>query len=407
MTKISPAVEGVAGFQVAGVHAGLKKDGALDFALVKSDVDCVTAGVFTRNKVQAAPVLLDRQRLAQNPAGIRAVATNTVCANACTGSLGLENARATAELVANALAVKDEQVLVMSTGVIGTHLPMDKIASGVEISSANLGDDWRSAAAAIMTTDTRPKLGSVKVDADSGSYSIAGIVKGAGMIAPDMATMLSLIVTDAAIDLGALQSALSAATVQSFNRIVVDGDTSTNDTVLLLANGRSGVKLSSDADLRGFQAALDALTRYLAQEIVRDGEGVTKFVTLNIVNAAVAEDAERIGQTIGASLLTKSAFYGSDANWGRIVAAAGRAGTDFDPDRSSLWVAEGESPAGRGLQIFGGGMPTAYQEADAAAIMAAPAMTFTLDCGLGQGSATIWTCDISHEYISINGDYRS
>ena len=407
MTEISPEVGGVAGFQVAGIHAGLKKDGALDFALAVSDADCVTAGVFTRNKVQAAPVLLDMQRLAQNPAGIRAVATNTVCANACTGSLGLENARATADMVAAALDVAAEQVLVMSTGVIGTHLPMDKIANGVEISSANLGDDWRSAAAAIMTTDTRPKLGSVTVDTASGSYSLAGIVKGAGMIAPDMATMLCLIVTDAALDRDALQRALSAANAQSFNRIVIDGDTSTNDTVLLLANGRSGVTVASDSDLGEFQAALDALTRYLAQEIVRDGEGVTKFVTLDIVNAADVPDAERIGQTIGASLLTKSAFYGSDANWGRIIAAAGRAGVDFDPDRSSLWVAEGEMPGERGLQIFGGGMPTDYQEADAAAIMAAPSMTFTLDCGLGQGSATIWTCDISHEYISINGDYRS
>ena len=407
MTKISPSVDSVAGFQVAGIHAGLKKDGALDFALAVSDSDCVTAGVFTRNKVQAAPVLLDRQRLAQNRARIRAVATNTVCANACTGSLGLENARATADMVAAALNVAAEQVLVMSTGVIGTHLPMDKIAAGVEISSANLGDDWQAAAAAIMTTDTRPKLGSVTVDTASGSYSLAGIVKGAGMIAPDMATMLSLIVTDAALDRDALQRALSAANAQSFNRIVIDGDTSTNDTVLLLANGRSGVTVASDSDLGQFQAALDALTGYLAQEIVRDGEGVTKFVTLDIVNAADVPDAERIGQTIGASLLTKSAFYGSDANWGRIIAAAGRAGTDFDPERSSLWVAEGESPGKRGLQIFGGGMPTDYLEADAAAIMAAPSMTFTLDCGLGQGSATIWTCDISHEYISINGDYRS
>ena len=176
---------------------------------------------------------------------------------------------------------------------------------------------------------------------------------------------------------------------------------------LLLANGCSGVAVSSEDDLRAFQAALEALTRYLAQAIVRDGEGVTKFVTLDIANAASVSDAERIGQTIGASLLTKSAFYGSDANWGRIIAAAGRAGVHFDPDSSGLWVAQGESPGERGLQIFGGGMPTDYQEADAAEIMAAPSMTFTLDCGLGQGSATIWTCDISHEYISINGDYRS
>ena len=408
MTTINPTIDSVRGFQVAGVHAGLKKDGALDFALALSEVDCVTAGVFTRNKVKAAPVLLDMQRLAANPAGIRAVATNTVSANACTGRIGLENAGATADMVAEALGIEAEQTLVMSTGVIGSHLPMDKIARGVEIASANLGSDWQAAAAAIMTTDTRPKLGSVTVKTARGDYSIAGIVKGAGMIAPDMATMLSLIVTDAGLTVEQAQEALGQASRQSFNRIVVDGDTSTNDTVLLLSNGMSGLTLETDEELSAFQAALDSLTRYLAQAIVRDGEGVTKFVTLDIVNAASTADAERIGQTIGSSLLTKSAFYGSDANWGRIVAAAGRAGAAFEPEASALSVAAGEAAdAGTGLTIYSAGMPTDYQEADAAAIMAQPSMTFRLDCGIGDGSATIWTCDISHEYISINGDYRS
>ena len=409
MPKISSAIDAVNGFQVAGVHAGLKKDGALDFALVVSDVDCVAAGVFTRNKVKAAPVLLDMERLAQNPESIRAVATNTISANACTGSVGLRNARATADLVADALAVDARQVLVMSTGVIGTHLPMGKIQRGITLSSANLGSDWRAAAAGIMTTDTRPKLGSVQVETENGSYTVAGIVKGAGMIAPNMATMLSLIVTDAEVQLPDAQAALRRAAQQSYNRIVVDGDTSTNDTVLLLANGRSGVSVSEAGALEAFQEALNALTRYLAQEVVRDGEGVTKFVTLDIVNAESESAAEKIGQTIGASVLTKSAFYGSDANWGRIVAAAGRADTPFDPDSTSLWVADGESleDGDRGLQIFSGGMPTNYQEADAAALMAQPSIYFTLDCGMGEGCATIWTCDISHDYISINGDYRS
>ena len=409
MPKTNASIESVRGFQAAGVHAGLKKDGALDFSLIVSDVDCVAAGVFTRNKVKAAPVLLDMERLAEKPDAIRAVAINTVSANACTGAIGVENARATADLVAGALSVSADQVLVMSTGVIGTHLPMDKMARGVELSSGSLGSDWRAAAAGIMTTDTRPKLGSVPVKTASGSYTIAGIIKGAGMIAPNMATMLSAIVTDADLQLGQAQQSLKTATQQSFNRIVVDGDTSTNDTVLLLANGKSGVEVSTDEELAAFQSALDTLTRYLAQEIVRDGEGVTKFVTLEIVNAESEASAEKIGQTIGASVLTKSAFYGSDANWGRIVAAAGRADTAFDPDKTSLWVSAGESVADdeRGLQIFRAGMPTDYQESDAAAIMAGSSMTFTLDCGIGAGSATIWTCDISHEYISINGDYRS
>lgn len=409
MSKISPSIESVAGFRAAGVHAGLKKDGALDFCLVVSDVDSVAAGVFTRNKVKAAPVLLDMERVAANPESVRAVATNTISANACTGAIGLENARATSDLVANALDISAEQVLVMSTGVIGTHLPMDKIARGVELSRASLGADWRAAAAAIMTTDTRPKLGSVRVETGQGSYTLAGMVKGAGMIAPNMATMLSVIVTDAGISTSAANAALRSANEESFNRIVVDGDTSTNDTVLLLANGQSGVSVATDNALAAFQDALNALCRFLAQEVVRDGEGVTKFVTLDIVNADSVASAERIGQTIGASVLTKSAFYGSDANWGRIVAAAGRAGTAFNPDSTSLFVAAGEGLAAdqRGLEIFSGGMPTDYQEADAAAIMAEPSITFTLDCGMGAGCATIWTCDISHDYISINGDYRS
>ena len=409
MIKISPDIESVRGFRVAGVHAGLKKDGALDFALISSETDCMTAGVFTRNKVKAAPVLLNMERLRENASGIRAVAINTVSANACTGAKGLENARATSELIAEQLEIDSDQVLVMSTGVIGTHLPMDKISRGVELSSASMGDDWEAAAAGIMTTDTRPKLGSITVQTAKGQVTLAGIVKGAGMIAPNMATMLSVIVTDAKLSLSLAQSALSAASQQSYNRIVIDGDTSTNDMVVLMCNGASGVAVSDVDDVAIFRDALSALTRYLAQEVVRDGEGVTKFVTLDIRNAESVAEAERIGQTIGASVLTKSAFYGSDANWGRIVAAAGRAEVPFDPDSSSLYVAAGESlpAAERGLLIFSQGMPTDYREADAAAIMAEPSIYFTLDCGIGAADATIWTCDISHDYITINGDYRS
>jgi len=409
MIKISPDIRAVTGFRAAGVHAGLKKDGALDFTLISSETDCVTAGVFTRNKVKAAPVLLNMERLRANASGIRAVAINTVSANACTGALGLENARATSDLVAECLAINSDQVMVMSTGVIGTHLPMDKIARGVALAGENPENDWSAAAAGIMTTDTRPKLGSVTVQTSKGPVTLAGIVKGAGMIAPNMATMLSVIVTDAGLELPLAQAALSAATRQSYNRIVVDGDTSTNDMVVLMCNGASGVDVSDEADVEVFQAALNALAEYLAQEVVRDGEGVTKFVTLDIRNAESVAAAERIGQTIGASVLTKSAFYGNDANWGRIMAAAGRAEAAFDPDSSSLFVAAGESvpAADRNLLIFSQGMPTDYLEDDAAAIMAEPSIYFTLDCGLGAADATIWTCDISHDYITINGDYRS
>lgn len=409
MIELKPSIDAVRGFRAAGVHAGLKKDSALDFALIESQVDCVTAGVFTRNKVKAAPVLFNMERLRENPESIRAVAINTVSANACTGGRGLENAAKTAAQTAARLALSDEQVLVMSTGVIGTHLPMKKIAKGIELSCANLGHDWAAAAAAIMTTDTRPKLASVRVESAHGEYTVAGIVKGAGMIAPNMATMLSVIVTDAKLTLPQARNALGIAAKQSYNRIVVDGDTSTNDMVVLMSNGMSQQTLRGADDMTAFQNALNLLTRFLAQEVVRDGEGVSKFITLDIKNAASEAAAEKIGHTIGSSVLTKAAFYGSDANWGRIVAAAGRADAPFDPDQTSLWVASGESIADddRGLKIFSRGAPTDYAEKQAAEIMSAASIYITLDCGLGTDGATIWTCDISHDYITINGDYRS
>ena len=409
MIELTPAIDVVQGFRAAGVHAGLKRDNALDFALIESQVDCVTAAVFTKNKVKAAPVLFNLERLRENPERIRAVAINTVSANACTGAKGLENARKTANQAAARLAVSAEQVLVMSTGVIGTHLPMEKIAKGIELSSAHLGHDWAAAAAAIMTTDTRPKLASVRVRSADGEYAVAGIVKGAGMIAPNMATMLSVIVTDAKLTLPQARRALGAAAQQSYNRIVIDGDTSTNDMVVLMSNGISRQTVSDGDDMATFQNALNQLTRFLAREVVRDGEGVSKFITLDIQNAASKAAAEKIGHTIGSSVLTKAAFYGSDANWGRIIAAAGRADAPFDPDKTSLWIAPGEAVAvdDCGLKIFSSGTPTDYQEEQAAEIMSAPSIYITLDCGLGTAGATVWTCDISHDYITINGDYRS
>jgi len=409
MVKVQETIESVSGFRVAGVHAGLKKDNALDFALIRSRVDCVTAGVFTTNKVKAAPVLLNMSRIANNPEKIRAVAINTVSANACTGWQGMDNARKTSDMVAEHLDIDTEQVLVMSTGVIGTQLPMDKIAKGVELSTENLGRDWEATATAMMTTDTRPKYASVKVITAHGEYTIAGVVKGAGMIAPNMATMLSVVVTDAKLTLEQVQTALKTANAQSYNQIVVDGDTSTNDMVVLMANGMSTTSIDAGYDMQTFQNALNALTQYLAQAVVRDGEGVTKFVTLDIQGADSDESAEKIGHTIASSILTKSAFYGNDANWGRIVAAAGRAGVDFEPLKTSLWISPGEElfEDDKGLLIFKSGTPTDYQESDALAIMSEDSIYITLDCGIGDGQSTIWTCDISHDYISINADYRS
>lgn len=409
MIKLKESIESVKGFRVAGVHSGLKKNGALDFALIRSRVDCVTAGVFTTNKVKAAPVLLNMERLDANPQGIRAVAINTVSANACTGWQGLDNAKRTSDIVAEHLEIDTEQVLVMSTGVIGTHLLMDKIANGVELSVANLGQDWNATATAMMTTDTHAKLASVHVMTAHGEYTIAGVVKGAGMIAPNMATMLSVIVTDVKLTLEQTQTALKTASAQSYNRIVVDGDTSTNDMVVLMANGMSSTTLDDGYDLQTFQKALNALTQYLAQAVVRDGEGVTKFITLNVKNAESQEIADKIGHTVASSILTKSAFFGNDPNWGRIVAAAGRADVPFVPTKTSLWISPGEEifEEDYGLLIFHEGTPTDYKEEDAAGIMTEDSIYITLDCGMGDGQATIWTCDISHDYISINADYRS
>lgn len=405
MTGVSASIERVQGFKVAGVAAGLKANGALDFALVVSDRPCTAAGVFTTNNVKAAPVLVGMELLKLNNEHIRAVAVNTRCANACTGEQGIANAKRMASLTAAALGVGDDEVLVMSTGVIGTQLPMDKIERGVQLSSAALGDDWNAAAHGIMTTDTRPKMASVTVTSASGQkYTIAGIAKGAGMIAPNMATMLGIIVTDAAVDPLQAENMLFAASNQTFNQIVVDGDTSTNDTVLLLANGASGVSIG-DADRDQFMAALTAVALKLAQDVVRDGEGATKFITLHVTGAPDDVAARKIANTIGTSPLVKTAFYGGDANWGRIVAAAGRAGIALESYLLKLWFAADETS--EKLLLFENGMPTAYDESKATELVKAPEVVVTLECGLGDGAATIWTCDISHDYVSINGHYRT
>ena len=406
MTEVTAAIDSVQGFKVAGVACGLKANGALDFALIVSDRPCTAAGVFTTNQVKAAPVLVDMELLKTNNDHIRAVAVNTRCANACTGAQGIANARQMAQLTADALGVGADEVLVMSTGVIGTQLPMDKIATGVKLGTAALTENsWDDTALGIMTTDTRPKMASVTVTSASGqSYTIAGIAKGAGMIAPNMATMLSFIVTDAAVEPLQAENMLFAAADQTFNRIVVDGDTSTNDTVLLLANGASSVTID-ETERDAFMTALTAVAKKLAQDVVRDGEGATKFITLHINGAPDDDAARKIANTIGTSPLVKTAFYGGDPNWGRIVAAAGRAGIDVDPMKMRLWLAADEDSDG--LLLFEQGIPTVYDETAAGDLVKAPSVVVTLECGLGSGSTTIWTCDISHDYVSINGHYRT
>ncbi len=410
MTHVHPTIDHINGFQAAGVHAGLKPDAELDFALFVSQADCATGGVFTTNTLKAACVLANMRRLTSHNHTIRAVAVNTKYANACTGEQGLTNAEQTAAWVAQRVGCSPDQVLVLSTGVIGTQLPMPHIENGVALSHNALGDNWPDAARAMMTTDTRPKMASATVTLDSGqSVQVAGVSKGSGMIAPNMATMLGLIFTDAVLPAADAQAMLATAAEKTFNRIVVDGDMSPNDMVFLLANGASQTPLVTSADHDRFQAALTAVARKLAQDIVRDGEGISKFITLHITGAASDADAHQIANTIATSPLVKTAFFGEDANWGRIVAAAGRAGVPFDPAAACLHIQPGEAterdPAA--VKLFQGGVPTHYAEPDAAGVMAAASVTILLDCGIGRGAATVWTCDLSYDYVKINGDYRT
>ncbi|MFW5691288.1 MAG: bifunctional glutamate N-acetyltransferase/amino-acid acetyltransferase ArgJ [Chloroflexota bacterium] len=401
---------GVKGFRAAGVPCGLKKNGALDFALIVSEGPAIAAGVFTRNHVKAAPLLVSMDRLKSSRDRVRAVVINAGNANAMTGAQGLHDAEQTTQLVGQALDTGADAVLVLSTGVIGQLLDMQKIAAGVDQAAHCLTRTWDDAARAIMTTDTRPKLRSVRVtQADGGTYTIAGIAKGAGMIAPNMATMLGIVVTDAQLSAGQAQQALDTAVPQTFNRIVVDGDMSTNDTVFLLANGASGAAVQTDADTTQFQAALTAVCRELAQAIVRDGEGVTKFVTINVSGAVDDQAAWQIANTIATSPLVKTAFFGEDANWGRIVAAAGRAGVPLEVDSVRLSIAPGvDAPdSADALLLVENGTRTDYDEADATAIFQAAEITVNLALGLGDGSARVWTSDLSIDYVKINADYRT
>jgi glutamate N-acetyltransferase / amino-acid N-acetyltransferase len=408
------------GFVAGTAEAAVKKPGRPDVALVVSDQDCAAAAVFTQNQVVAAPVIVDRETIAENAHHIRAVMANAGNANACTGELGLANAREMQRVTATALGCDPAQILVLSTGVIGVQLPMDRLAPGIRQAAQQLdAAHGPTAARAIMTTDTTPKQAAVRVDLSGGAVTIGGMAKGSGMIHPNMATMLAVLTTDALIEPEQLQRLLGTAVNASFNCISVDGDTSTNDTVLLLANG-TGVGLDNAADLDLFGQALTRLCRHLAHLIVRDGEGATKFVTLHVSGTASDADAHRIAATIATSPLVKTAFTGSDANWGRILAAAGRAGIAFDQNRVGLWIGRGavnseqylvNSEKGlvdsEALQLVAGGTPTAYAEADAAALFAEPEFVIWLDLDAGTGRATMWTTDLSHDYVSINADYRT
>jgi len=384
----------VKGFSMCGASAGLKPDGAHDVALLVSDRPCAAAAVFTRNRVKAAPVRYDQAVLRRAPRAVRAVAINSKNANACTGRQGMRDAARMAAVARDALGLSaSDEVLVMSTGVIGVPMPMARIEQGIRAGAGSLMADGVDAAArAIMTTDTYPKTATVRMP---DGVTLVGIAKGAGMIHPDMATMLSVVITDAALEPDALGAALRHAVDRSFHCISVDGDTSTNDTCAVLANGASGVT----PDREAFQDALTALMQDLARQIAFDGEGATKRVTIRVDEAPSQEAARRVGRTIATSPLVKTAIYGRDANWGRVLAAAGRAGVRFHPDRSALWFGD--------LQVLDRGTPLPFDEARALAILSEPDLDIRLDLGSGPASATVWTCDFSHDYVTINGAYRT
>lgn len=404
----NPSLTLVPGFRAAAVHARVKASSPpekLDVAVVASDTHAVAAGVFTTNRVKAAPVSYDQTILARNAAGIRAVVINSGNANAVTGAQGLADAHTTAEVAAAALGVEADSILVMSTGVIGQMLPLDRLLPGVTAAVNALdpaADAGHRVARAIMTTDTFPKEAAARVTVAGRTVTLAGVAKGAGMIAPHMATLLSVIVTDVAIRPAALRAALEDAAGRSFNCVTVDGDMSTNDTLLVLANGRAGNPVIDDPDSPGYTEFLDGLRQVsaaLARMIARDGEGATKFVTIRVTGAPSWDVARQVGLAVGNSSLVKTALHGEDANWGRVLCAVGYSGAEIDPARLALWFDE--------VQLVRDGAPTDYQEADAHATLTKPEVLIRIDLGQGDAEAEVWTCDLSYDYVRINADYRT
>jgi len=393
------------GFTAAAAHAGLKADGAPDVALLVSAASCATAGVFTQNALRAAPVVYDADLLAERPGRMRAVAMNARVANACTGAPGLAAARAMAEAAEHAASLPPRTALVLSTGVIGTALPLEQVANALRVAAGRLTPDGGpEAARAIMTTDTRPKHCAVRFETPAGMVTVGGIAKGAGMIHPDMATLLAVLTTDAVGEPAGLQPLLRRVVDRSFNAISVDGDTSTNDTVLLLAGGASGVDPSRDGALwKTFEDAVLQVARTLALAIVSDGEGASKLVEIQVVGGVSEAAARAVGRAIARSALVKTAIYGADPNWGRILAAAGAAGVPLAVDRLSLQAAADDE----WLTLARGGA-TAHADLGAAhAIFQQKTIRLRVDLGLGRAEAVVWTCDLTPDYVRINADYTS
>jgi glutamate N-acetyltransferase / amino-acid N-acetyltransferase len=387
------------GFKAAGVASGLKKNGQKDLGLIYSQVPANVAGLFTKNRVKAAPVLLDMELMKSGVC--QAIIVNSGNANCCTGEQGMRDARTMTSLAASELGISNDLVFVASTGVIGEPLPIEKIKTAVSDLVRSLQPDGiLDLARSIMTTDSVPKTALAQGVVEGKNFTVAGVAKGAGMIRPDMATMLCFICTDVEASPDVLKETLVKAADRSFNRITIDGDTSTNDTVMVMANGLSGAVIRSLAHKNIYQKVLDGVLLDLAKQLVRDGEGVTKLVEIMVRGAVSDSDARKVADTVAHSPLVKTSFFGEDANWGRIVGAVGRAGAEVDPDNIDVYFDD--------VQMVKGGMGCGKAaEAEATKVLCKPEFVVTIDLNMGRGSDLIYTCDFSVDYVRINADYRS
>ena len=404
---IDGGVTAAKGFEAASAAAGIKYQGRDDMALIYSETPCRAAGTFTTNVVKAAPVKWDQKIVAESPY-VQAVIVNSGIANACTGAEGYGDCEETAKEAAKVFGVPENAVLVVSTGVIGMQLPMDRLKKGISLLREAKGtgaEKGTAAAKAIMTTDTVHKEIAVQVELGGRIVTIGGMCKGSGMIHPNMCTMLAFVTTDAAISKELLQRAVSADVKDTFNMISVDGDTSTNDTLLVLANGLAGNPeiTEEDEDYRAFAKALSEVNTYLAKKMAGDGEGATALFEVKIIGAETKEQAVTLSKSVVTSSLVKAAIYGHDANWGRILCAMGYSGAQFDPEKVDLFF---ESAAGR-IQIIENGVAVDYSEEEATRILSEPEVTAIADVKLGTESATAWGCDLTYDYVKINADYRS
>lgn len=388
------------GFTAAGVKAGIKKSGNLDVAVIYTKTQAVVAGTFTQNKVAAAPVYVSKEVVATGTA--HAIVANAGCANACTGQQGLDDAHKMAQIAADELGVNADDVIVGSTGVIGVNLPMDKLEAGIKDAVANLSADGSgNAGRAIITTDTHSKSVTCEFELSGKTVRMGAIAKGSGMIRPNMATMLCYITTDIAIDQALLQKAVSGCVEKSFNMISVDGDMSTNDMVIVLANGEANnAKITEEnADYQIFFDKLMMLCTELAKQIAADGEGASKFLTINVKGAKSFADAKTVGMAIANSPLVKTAFFGEDPNWGRVICAVGYSGADMVPEKTVVKFG--------GITIFANGTGATYDKKALAHVMKEKDIVIDIELNMGQEDATVWSCDLSYEYVKINGEYHT